>query len=168
MLAFATSTTAHRLRSYRCGMGWFRRSRSVDTATTTADEDAPGERHLPVPVAPAAQLARTERALQMLAAQSAQLHTSVVHLEHRVDALSAAVADQLDRPSYDDLLATRVHSARTAAELARLEVNIAARLEQVRDEMAELRRHGSEVDVDLREPHLRLTPADTGWPLAAS
>ena len=148
-------------------MGWFRRSRSADTAVVA---DAPsGDDRLPVPAAPAGELARTERALQMLASQSAQLHTCVVQLEHRVDALSAAVADQSDRPSYDDLLATRLHSARTAAELARLEVNIAARLERVRSELAELRRQSPDAEVDLRISRRHdLSPTDTGWPLAAS
>lgn len=142
-------------------MAWFRRSRTTGREADSTVSAAPGEaRHLPVPVATAPALARTERALQMLAAQSSQLHTCIVQLEHRVDALSTALLDQMERPSYDDVLAARLHSARTAAELARLEVNIAARLESVRADLAVLRGERAE-DIDLR----MLTPADTGWPL---
>ena len=145
-------------------MGWFRRSRTPDA--TPDPSPAPTEvasgsvRHLPVPVATAPALERTERALQMLAVQSSQLHTCIVQLEHRVDALSTALLDQMERPSYDDVLAARLHSARTAAELARLEVNIAAKLDAVRAEISSMR--GPAPEIDLRE----LTPVDTGWPIA--
>lgn len=123
-------------------MGWFRRSR---TATPPADDS-----HLPVPASTTPALARTERALQMLASQSAQLHSSIVQLEHRVDSLSSALLDQLDRPSYEDVVDARLHTAKVAAELARLEVNIAARLDALRRQPPE---------IDLRD----LTPADTGF-----
>lgn len=138
-------------------MGWFRRTRPVPEPETS------DERHLPVPVATAPALARTERALQMLAAQSAQLHATIVHLEHRVDDLADAVVDQMAGPSYDDLLATRLHSAKVAGELARLEVNIAARLDAVRDDVRSLA-GDVEAPIDLRD----LTPVDTGWTRSAS
>lgn len=133
-------------------MGWFRRTRHAPEPETSDG------RFLPVLVATAPALARNERALQMLATQSAQLHASIVHLERRVDDLADAVVDQMAGPSYDDLLATRLHSAKVAGELARLEVNIAARLDAVRDDVRSL---AGEVDepIDLRD----LTPADTGW-----
>lgn len=133
-------------------MGWFRRTRQAPGA-------GPADgRHLPVPVASAPALARTERALVMLATQSSQLHASIVALEHRVDSLADAMVDQMARPSYDDLLAARLHSAKVAGELARLEVNIAARLEAVRDDVRHL--SGDVPDpIDLRD----LTPADTGF-----
>ena len=143
-------------------MGWFRRSRSAAAPEPPVADSSPAVRHLPVPVASRPALERTERALQMLAAQSAQLHTCIVQLEHRVDALSTALVDQMERPSYDDVLAARLHSARTAAELARLEVNIAAKLDSVRGEIAALR--GGTDEIDLRG----LTPADTGWPIATA
>lgn len=140
-------------------MGWFRRSPTVPSAEEApADATPSDDRLLPVAVATAPALARTERALQMLAAQSAQLHASIVHLEHRVDSLSAALLDQMERPSYDDLLATRLHSAKVAGELARLEVNIASRIEAVQEDLRALA--GEEThEVDLRQ----LTPVDTGW-----
>lgn len=110
-----------------------------------------------VPLVPADSLQRTERALLALAAQSAQLHGQVVHLEHRVDALADALLDRLDVPTFDDLLEARSDSARVAAELARLEVNLAARLDSVR---AELRAaQGLERPVELQA----MTPNDTGW-----
>ncbi len=140
-------------------MGWFRRTRH---AATAAEGELADERWLPVPVATAPALARTERALQMLAAQSSQLHASLVHLEHRVDALADSLVDHLERPSYDDVLAARLHSARVAGELARLEVNIAARLEGVREDIRTLRGE-PRVQLDLRD----LTPSDTGWSLRA-
>src|SRR3546814_20969260 len=97
----------------------------------------------------------------MLATQSAQLHGQVVHLERRVDALSDALLDRLDVPSNDDLLEARMHSARVAAELSRLEVNLAARLDAVRHELRAVQGPGG--PIDLRSP----PPHDTGWPPAA-
>jgi hypothetical protein len=139
-------------------MGWFRRSRTEAPPASTPDASTPtDDRLLPVAVATAPALARTERALQMLAAQSAQLHATVVHLEHRVDAMASALLDQMERPSYDDLLAARTHSAKVAGELARLEVNLAARLEAVQSDLRALR--GEDREIDPR----RLTPVDTGW-----
>ena len=140
-------------------MGWFRRTRH---AAAGPDAESTDGRWLPVPVATAPALARTERALQMLAAQSSQLHASLVHLEHRVDVLADSLVDQMERPSYDDLLATRLHSAKVAGELARLEVNIAARLDAVREDIRAVRGDPA-VDLDRRD----LTPSDTGWSLRA-
>lgn len=138
-------------------MAWFRRPRTDAPQPSIAELVPTDDRLLPVAVATAPALARTERALQMLAAQSAQLHASVVHLEHRVDAMATALLDQMERPSYDDLLATRMHSAKVAGELARLEVNLAARLEAVHAELQAVR--GDRPEPDTRP----LTPVDTGW-----
>lgn len=137
-------------------MAWFRRTRTT-TEPSEAAEPAEGAR-LPVPVASAPALARTERALRMLAAQSSQLHRSIVQLEHRVDTLAGCVLDQMDGPTYDDVLAARLHSARVASELARLEVNVAARLDAVRNDIRTLSGEPAP-EIDLRD----LTPADTGW-----
>lgn len=135
-------------------MAWFRR-RSTSETPGTADGVEPS-REL-VPMISGQSLERTERALKMLATQSAQLHGQVVHLERRVDSLSDALLDRLDVPSNDDLLEARMHSARVAAELSRLEVNLAARLDAVRDELRAVQ--GQDASIDLRE----LTPNDTGW-----
>lgn len=143
-------------------MAWFRRLRSSETRPATADDTPTDASLLPVPVATAPALARTERALQMLAAQSSQLHTCIVQLEHRVDRLSETMLDQLDRPSFDDLISARMHSAKVASELSRLEINIAARLESVRAEIRALRGDDAP-EIDLRE----LAPTDTGWSISA-
>jgi len=142
-------------------MPWLRRRRpepaagSAEPATDSSASSA-GSAEL-VPLVPAESLERTERALKMLAAQSAQLHGHLVQLEHRVDALSDALLDRLDVPTHDDVLQARMHASRVGAELSRLEVNLAARLDAVR---AELRTaQGLDDDLDLRS----LTPADTGW-----
>lgn len=143
-------------------MAWFRRRSTHDTPAP-ADVAPGGEDARPepgrelVPMVSGVSLERTERALKMLAAQSAQLHVQVVHLESRVDALSDALLDRLDVPSNGDLLEARMHSARVAAELSRLEVNLAARLDAVRDELRAVQ--GQDSAIDLRA----LTPADTGW-----
>lgn len=145
-------------------MAWFRRrstphtSAPVDTEVTlVVDERARVPGHDLVPMVSGQSLERTERALKMLATQSAQLHGQVVQLESRVDALADALLDRLDVPSNDDLLEARMHSARVAAELSRLEVNLAARLDAVRDELRAVQ--GQDLTVDLRA----LTPNDTGW-----
>jgi hypothetical protein len=142
-------------------MSWLRRRHHATPPTEAASapdpspiETRPGGL---VPLVPAESLERTERALKMLAAQSAQLHGHLVALEHRVDALSDALVDRLDVPSHDDVLQARMHSAKVAAELSRLEVNLAARLDSVR---AELRAaQGLDDELDLRS----LVPTDTGW-----
>jgi hypothetical protein len=145
-------------------MAWFRRRRSTtETPESTSEGGAdpqssttePG-REL-VPMVSGLSLERTERALKMLAAHSAQLHGQVVHLESRVDALSDALLDRLDVPSNDDLLEARMHSARVAAELSRLEINLAARLDAVREELRAVQGEGGSIDPG------ELAPTDTGW-----
>lgn len=151
-------------------MAWFRRRStsstpgSIGPTPVPAQPEPPGDRPCVdlVPMVSGQSLERTERALKMLATQSAQLHGQVVHLERRVDALSDALLDRLDVPSNDDLLEARMHSARVAAELSRLEVNLAARLDAVRDELRAVQGQGG--SIDLRS----LTPNDTGWTPARS
>lgn len=156
-------------------MAWFRHRRSTIDRTAPgdgrehADEPAREDDASPaasgtvgaelVPLVSGASLARTERSLKMLAAQSQQLHGHIVQLEHRVDALSEALLDRLDVPTHDDLLRARMHSARVAAELARLEVNLAARLDAVRDQLRAVHDEPASAEIDLRV----LTPHDTGW-----
>lgn len=131
-------------------MGWFRRSRPESLDPT----DSGGDALLPVPVASAHSLARTERALQLLATQSAQLHSSIVQLEHRVDALSESLLERMSQPTYDDVMEARMQTARVASEVSRLEINLAARIDAVRAEF-----RGAPPEIDLRD----LTPADTGF-----
>lgn len=145
-------------------MAWFRRRSTIDTpeatdpgAAATEAEATPVPGQALVPMVSGQSLERTERALKMLATQSAQLHGQVVQLEHRVDALSDALLDRMDVPSNGDLLEARMHSARVAAELSRLEINLAARLDAVRNELRAVQGQGA--TVDLRD----LAPTDTGW-----
>lgn len=151
-------------------MPWLRRRRpeaatgpALDSPATpsrgpdASSEETAGAGSTLVPLVPAESLERTERALRMLAAQSAQLHGQIVQLEHRVDSLSDALLDRLDVPTHDDVLQARRHASQVAAELSRLEVNLAARLDAVR---AELRvAQGLDHELDLRA----LAPTDTGW-----
>lgn len=148
-------------------MAWFRRSRRVtESSTDEPAARAPAARDdgsdlLPVPVVSTATLERTERALRLLAVQSSQLHAHLVELEDRVDALSAGLLERLEIPTYDDVIATRAHTAKVASELARLEVNVSARLEAV---LAEVR---SARDADDDAIDLRVDPTSTGWPAGA-
>lgn len=144
-------------------MAWFRRRRSASNAT---DGSSAAPSTSLVPVASSQSIERTERALRMLATQSSQIHGRLVQLEHRIDALSASVLDQLEAPSFQDVLDARVHSAKVAAELSRLEVNLASRLEAVQDRLRRLEAgEADEADeLDLRQ----LSPTDTGWSRAAS
>lgn len=145
-------------------MAWFRRRRSASEKTTDGSSPSPGTSL--VPVASSQSIERTERALRMLATQSAQIQSRLVHLEHRIDALSAGLLDQLEAPSFQDVLDARVHSAKVAAELSRLEVNLASRLEVVQDRLRRLEAGEADAadELDLRQ----LSPTDTGWSRAAS
>lgn len=129
-------------------MGWFRRTRPTPLADAT-DETA----LVPVPTAATPVLARTERALQLLASQSAELHSSIVRLEGRVDAMAERMIDPYETASQVDVIETRLQTAKVAAEVSRLEINVAARIDQIR---AEVR---GPVEIDLRAR----TPADTGF-----
>lgn len=128
-------------------MGWFRRSRPAPPSDETTEL-------VHVSADESVALARTERALQMLATQSAQLHTSIVHLEHRVDVMSASLVDRCDVPSHEDVIRARLQTAKVAAEVSRLEINLASRIDAVRHEV-----RGADGAVDLRTG----TPLDTGF-----
>lgn len=78
----------------------------------------------PAPLLP---VPRIERALVALAVQAQQLDDRLFALERRLDELAAA---QLDAPSHGDLLEVRLHSARVAAELARVAVELRAEIER--------------------------------------
>src|SRR4051812_12826088 len=90
-------------------MRWLRR-RVQAPAGSTAVELAP----------------RVERALVVLAAHAQQLDGRIGHLERRLDEAEEA---RLDVPTHDDVLQVRVHSARLAAELARVTVELRGEIE---------------------------------------
>src|SRR5947208_475097 len=72
---------------------------------------------------------RRERALVALVVHAQQLDDRIDRLERRLD---ATVDAALDAPTHDDVLEVRVHSARVAAELARVTVELRAEIEQAR------------------------------------
>lgn len=69
---------------------------------------------------------KVERALVALAVHAQQLDDRLDRLERRLD---ATVDAALDAPSHDDVLEVRLHSAKVAAELARVAVELRAEIE---------------------------------------
>lgn len=139
-------------------MRWSLRRRSEQPALA-----APGEpgAHLPA--------VRIEQALVSLAVQTQQIDSRLAVMETRIAACEATAAElpsSLEVPSHDDLLDVRMHSAKVAAEVSRLTINLYARLDdlavQHRAALAELERRRAEVApvMDLRD-----TPGD--WAASA-
>jgi len=81
---------------------------------------------------------RTERALVALVVHAQQLDDRLVRLERRLDdhADAAGMA-----PTHDDLLDVRVHSAKVAAELSRVVVELRSEIEQVATDRRPLSGH---------------------------
>jgi hypothetical protein len=69
---------------------------------------------------------RVERALVALAHQTQQLDDRLDRLERRLD---ASIDAGLDAPTHDDVVQVRVHSAKVAAELARMTVELRAEID---------------------------------------
>ena len=86
-------------------MRWRKRRRSASTSTA-------------VVLAP-----RVERALVAIASHAAQLDGRILRLERRLEDAT------LRAPTQEDLLEVRVHSAKVAAELARVTVELRAEIE---------------------------------------
>ena len=82
-------------------------------------ESTPGLAVVPVP--------KMERALVALAVHAQQLDDRLDRLERRLD---ASVEASIDAPTHDDVLEVRLHSAKVAAELARVTVELRAEMEQ--------------------------------------
>ena len=96
-------------------MRWMRRRRRA----------AEGEVRHEIVLAP-----RTERALVALAVHAQQLDSRIDRLERRLD---EAAETALDLPSHSDVLEVRIHSAKVAAELARVAVELRAEIAEVRE-----------------------------------
>jgi hypothetical protein len=78
---------------------------------------------------------RVEQALVTLAVHTQQLDTRLASMEARMAAceqLAAELPPLLDLPTHDDLLDLRVHTAKIAAELSRMAINIQARIDDVK------------------------------------
>lgn len=73
---------------------------------------------------------RAERVLVALAVHSQQLDDRLARMEHRIDELAGADFG-LELPTHDDLLEVRLHSARVAAELSRVSVELQARIDDL-------------------------------------
>lgn len=69
---------------------------------------------------------KVERALVALAVHAQQLDDRLDRLERRLD---STIDASLDAPTHDDVLEVRVHSAKVAAELARVTVELRAEME---------------------------------------
>jgi hypothetical protein len=67
---------------------------------------------------------RVERALVAIASHAEQLDGRILRLERRLDDAT------LELPTQEDLLEVRMHSARVAAELARVTVELRAEIEE--------------------------------------
>ncbi len=104
---------------------------------------------------------RIERALVAFAVHAQQLDERLERLERRLDASEDAT---LDLPTHDDLLDVRLHSARVAAELVRVTVELRSEIERAairggtsaRDQRAQAL---AEVVIDLADG-LDTQPAD--------
>jgi hypothetical protein len=91
-------------------MGWWRRRRRSAGLAEAEQID-----YLPVP--------RVERAIIAMAVHAQQLDDRLERLERRLD---ASIDSAMDGPSLGDVLEVRLHSARVAAELTRVTVELKA------------------------------------------
>jgi len=92
---------------YPARMRW-RKRRPAATATSTEVVLAP----------------RVERALVAIASHAEQLDGRILRLERRLDDAT------LELPTQEDLLEVRMHSAKVAAELARVTIELRAEIEE--------------------------------------
>jgi hypothetical protein len=70
---------------------------------------------------------KVERALVALVVHAQQIEGRLEKLERRIEEVSE---DGLDAPSHTDLLEVRMHSAKVAAELARVTVELRGEIEE--------------------------------------
>jgi hypothetical protein len=92
-------------------------------------------RPAPTPPAPGGlPTVRTERALIALAVHAQQMDLRLARVEQRLGQLDD-IELRLDLPTHEDLTAVRIHSARVAAELARVTLDLQGRIEGLADQM---------------------------------
>lgn len=77
---------------------------------------------------------RSERVVVALAVHAQQLDDRLARMEHRLDEL-VSTDFGLEVPTHDDLLEVRLHSARVSAELTRVAVELAARIDDLAVQM---------------------------------
>ena len=114
-------------RRYLPLMRWFRRSSSTPPAVEVSSTDL-------VP--------RTERALVALAVHAQQLTTRIDQLERRLDESDQAAVVV---PTTEDVMAVRLHSAKVAAELTRVSVELRAEIAEVAASVAQSAPHRERV-----------------------
>jgi hypothetical protein len=121
---------------------------------------------------------RDEKILLTLIVQTQQLNDRLTRLEDRFE---RSVRDAVDQPDQQDLLELRVHSARLAAELSRVTIELRAEINElaaglagatgadaiapisVTDRLAAAEDDGEPL-IDLRETPERVrTPRSSGW-----
>jgi len=88
----------------------------------------------PAPEPAGLQPVRSDWALMALAVHSEQLDERLARMELRVDELAGTELG-LDLPTNNDLLEVRLHSARLSAELARVAVELQARIDDLTVQM---------------------------------
>ena len=129
---------------------------------------------------------RDEKILVMLAMQSQQINDRLTRLEERFE---ASLRDSMAQPDQQDLLELRLHSARLAAELSRVTIELRAEINELAsnrsDDVIDLtvinevggtdtaepgaaaqsalpHRRVDDLMVDAREPVTRVRPRRTG------
>jgi hypothetical protein len=120
---------------------WFRRRRwseDIDRMDIEPVPDGTAELMAPEDDAAATGLpaVRAERALLALAVHAEQLDGRLARIEARMDAADAeaaatAEAQALENATHDELLEVRLHSARVAAELSRVSVELQGRIDDL-------------------------------------
>ena len=107
-------------------MRWFRRHPTPPAATATSTDLVP----------------RSERALVALAVHAQQLSDRVDRLERR---LEENEQEAVVIPTTEDVMAVRLHSAKLAAELTRVSVELRAEIESVAASVAQTAPHRERV-----------------------
>jgi hypothetical protein len=138
---------------------WFRRRRSesIDRVDIRPLPDGAPELAAPRSDAPAGALPamRAERALLTLAVHAEQLDSRLARIEARMDAADTAAAataeaQALENATHDELLEVRLHSARVAAELSRVSVELQGRIDDLAVQIPPV------VDEDRRQQRARV------------
>jgi hypothetical protein len=93
-----------------------------------ARSDARPERGQVVPTAPSGLSLRDEKILLTLVVQTQQINDRLTRLEDRVE---RSIRDAFDQPDQQDLLELRMHSARLAAELSRVTIELRAEINEL-------------------------------------
>jgi uncharacterized coiled-coil protein SlyX len=109
---------------------------------------------------------RDERILLLLFAQFQQLNERLTRLERRLD---TAIQDTFTQPDQEDILELRLHSARLAAELSRVTVELRSEISELaagappRPTNPPLLAVEDQDVIDLRQEGTRRRRRSSGW-----